>query len=92
MEHPQGGVCADPKGRCPLKDSPAPHISSNWFGKRPSKICRACFGYLNQRKECLPRSACQQVASTSAAAAVGLENEQDSAAPLEKIFKVIGSR
>jgi len=69
-------------------------MASNWYGKKGAKVCRACYGKLNQRRD--------SAAATTGSKRVSIESpifEQpivepplDAAAPIKKIVKIIGAR
>ena len=73
--------------------------SSNWYGKKGSKVCRSCYGKINQRI-----STGQRVGATGAAGSKRmalepavleqpmLESPLDAAAPISQIVKIIGAR
>ena len=73
--------------------------SSNWYGKKGSKVCRACYGKINQRI-----STGQRVGATGAAGSKRMaleppvfespiaESPLDAAAPIKEIKKVLGER
>ena len=84
---PTGGKCASGRDDCPLKGMDEPHYSSNWFGKLPHKICRACYGKTNQRKGSKGQESLPSVTGVQC-----LECEADLAAPIISIEKIIGVR
>ena len=83
-EHPAGGTCADPD--CAMKDLPAPHMSSTWYGLAPNKYCKKCYTRRNQ--------------TTSSSARRGKrvsyfafeEEDEEETTRLKELHRIIGSR
>eukprot|EP00966_Prymnesium_polylepis_P197703 4581392-Prymnesium_polylepis.1 len=75
-----GNGCPKPLEQCP-------------FGKRPDKICRACYGRVNQRKVITARVAAVSEAGrrlspqVEQTARASLEPWQDLTAPIKSIIK-----
>ena len=90
---PGGGECARGCG--------ATH-SSNWFGKAPDKVCRACYGKATQRKGSqqvelqteVRRGSPSSVTATAELASIGrgLESWQDLEASVKTVLLVLGCR
>ena len=72
-----------------MKDMPAPHFSSGWYGKVPDKICRACYGKVNQRAGAGSSGA--QRAGACRSERIPSEEEDDDM-KLKSLQRVIGSR
>jgi hypothetical protein len=92
---PGGGECARGCGAT---------VSSSWYGKKPNKFCRSCFGKETQRvkgsghhleppTEVRQRGSPSSVASTEIAS-VGnaLESWQDLQAQVKTVLRILGSR
>ena len=90
---PGGGECARGCGAT---------MASGWYGKKPDKYCRSCFGKETQRvkgsghhlepltevRRCSPSSATAELASIGR----GLESWQDLEASVKTILRVLGCR
>ena len=89
---PGGGSCSQGCGATE---------SSNWFGTKPNKVCRACYGKTMQRKgsgKSEPQTELRRSSPPSVAAAElvsigrGLESWQDLEASVKTVLRVLGCR
>ena len=87
--HPAGGRCCDPlMGKCPLRELPAPHYASSWYGKgAENKHCRACHGYLG-RAEAAPAAA----SPASPAVGIACEPWEELNSTLYETPRILGMR
>ena len=88
---PGGGECARGCGAT---------VASGWYGKKPDKYCRACFGKETQRvRQVEPltevrRGSQASSVATAEIASVGnaLESWQDLQAQVKTVLRILGSR
>ena len=73
--------------------------ASGWYGKKPDKICRSCFGKATQRvRQVEPPTEVRRGSPSSVAtaeiASVGnaLESWQDLQAQVKTVLRILGSR
>ena len=87
---PGGGECARGCGAT---------VSSSWYGKKPDKFCRSCFGKETQRVKLVEpltevRRGSPPSVATAEISSVGnaLESWQDLQAQVKTVLRILGSR